>query len=409
LRVKIVERSVRSIVRAAADAAARWCDADFPPRVRALDAVCARTGYSVPVAEYALDRLFASLTRPAIEAAIRAELGSLRVLDEFVERDGRPRARAFPVGRVCVVSSRTTIGVAIVPAVFALCAKCDVLVKDREDALVAAFFATLAEELDELRDAAIAQSWEGERATRDLGGFDAVVAFGDDATLDRIRAVLPIETRMIPFGSKASCGYIARETLADPVQARRIAQGAARDLVLYDGDGCLSLHVLFVERDGAVSTTDFAGMLARSTERASIEFPIGAREMRVAVRMGGARDLAAFRVAAGGPGVVYSNPEASYLLVLDPPESESPSFLPRALGIHSVDAPGTAAAYLERHHVSIEAVAVAGMRPDVRAMASSIGAVRIAPFGELQAPPLGSYHGGRPRIADFVRWVTDET
>jgi hypothetical protein len=34
--------------------------------------------------------------------------------------------------------------------------------------------------------------------------------------------------------------------------------------------------------------------------------------------------------------------------------------------------------------------------------------VRIAPFGTLQHPPLASPHGGRPRIAEFVRWVSDE-
>ena len=98
----------------------------------------------------------------AIEAVIADELGCLDVLDGFVERAGRPPARALPLGRVCIVSSRTTIGVAILPAIFALCAKCDVLVKDREDHLVAAFFETLGDELAELRDAATAQTWKGD-------------------------------------------------------------------------------------------------------------------------------------------------------------------------------------------------------------------------------------------------------
>jgi hypothetical protein len=42
-------------------------------------------------------------------------------------------------------------------------------------------------------------------------------------------------------------------------------------------------------------------------------------------------------------------------------------------------------------------------------MALHIGTARIAAFGALQSPPLHAYHGGRPRIAEFVRWVTDET
>ena len=143
------QRFVRSRIRAVVDAARRWNDADFPPRVRTLPAIIERTGYSEPVAEYALDRLFSSISNPFIESAIVSELGSLETLDGFVEREG-VRIRALPAGHACVISSRTTIGVAIVPAIFAICAGCDVVVKDREDRLVSAYFRTLVEELPEL-------------------------------------------------------------------------------------------------------------------------------------------------------------------------------------------------------------------------------------------------------------------
>ncbi len=407
--MKLIERPVRSIVRAIAHASERWVDPDFPPRVRALDAVCKRTGYSAPVVEYAFDRLFSSLAAPAIEATIARELGSLDVLDEFAGERGGPRYRALPLGRVCVISSRTTVGVAVVPAVFALCAKCPVLVKDREDALVGAFFSTLAEELDELRESAVAQSWNGESDARNLGEFSAVVAFGDDSTLERIRATLPSATRWIAFGSGVSCGYVAREALNDSGFSQGIAKNAARDLVLYDTEGCLSLHVLFVERGGSLSPADFAAMLARATERAGVEFPASTIEPGRLAAVAGARDLAAFRVAAAQATAAYSNAAASYLTVLDPPCDDPPFFLPRALGIHSVDAPSEAAAYVEHHHLRVEALAVAGMRPDVADMALRIGAARITRFGALQAPPPSERHGGRPRIAEFVRWVSDET
>jgi len=83
------ERPVRSIVAAVADAAARWTDADFPPRVRMLPAVCERTGYTLPVVEYACDRLFESLTTARMSTVIARELGSLDVLDGFVGDGGR--------------------------------------------------------------------------------------------------------------------------------------------------------------------------------------------------------------------------------------------------------------------------------------------------------------------------------
>jgi hypothetical protein len=395
-------------VRAVADAARRWSDGDFPPRVRLVERIVERTGYTAPVAEFALDQIFFSLTESALEAAIASELGSLGVLDGFAERPGRPRAFARPIGSVCVISSRTTIGVAIVPAIFALCAKCSVLVKDREDGLVRAFFATLAREVDEISAAASAQAWEGARNATGLEGFAAVVAFGNDATLAHIRAQCDPFATFIGYGSKASAGYVAREALARETDAKRIADGAARDLVLYDTEGCLSLHALFVERGGEVDPQQFGRLLAAAVERVAVEFPPGARDARASAQVAHARDLAAFR-AAGGTGTVFSDARASYLAVLDPPAHEPPAFLPRALGMHSVDGPDEARGYLERHGISLEALALAGARADIVNIALEMGVHRITAFGELQRPPLAGNHGGRPRIAEFVRWVTDET
>jgi hypothetical protein len=398
---------VRRIVRAVADAAARWADADFPPRVRVLDRIVERTGYTVPVVEYALDALFESLTADAIQAIIADELGSPDALDRFVERPGRPPARALPVGRVCVISSRTTVGVALVPTIFALCAKCDVLVKDREDGLVRAFLESLAQELDTFVEAAQAAVWEGEGDAVDLGAFDAIAAFGTDATLARIRTAAAAHARFLPFGSRASIGYVSREALGDEAAASAIAAGAARDLILYDTEGCLSLHALFVERGGTVDPQRFCALIARAVERASVEFPPGSRDARAAARVVTVRNMAAFRSAAGN-GSVYSDERASYLAVLDPPAEEPPAFLPRTLAIRAVDEPADAAAYLARHAIPVEAIALAGTRDDLRPFALRAGAHRIAAFGQLQRPPLGANHGGRARIAEFVTWTADE-
>jgi len=399
---------VARIVGAIADAAERWADADFPARVRAQALIVQRTGYSLPVVEYALDQLFSTLRPAAIVATIERELGQLAVLDGYALQGGDVRARALPAGHACIVSSRTTIGVALWPALFALCAKCDVLVKDREDGFIRAFFATLAEELDKFAGAAHAQQWSGDDDAVDLQAFDAVVAFGNDATLARIAKQLSPSARYIAYGNKASAGYISAFALRDQRAAAAIAAGAARDLVLYDTEGCLSLHMLFIERGGAVTPEAFAPILAAEIERATVEFPLGTRDAGASAAVASARDLAAFR-AAGGSGSIYSNPQASFVLLLDPSANEAPPMLPRTLAAYSVDGPDNAQAYVRTHGIPLEAIAVAGTTPAIACMAQTLGASRIARFGELQRPPLLAYHGGRPRIAEFVRWITDET
>ncbi len=330
------------------------------------------------------------------------------MLDRFVARPGRAPARALPVGTVAVISSTTTIGVAIPAAVYALSAKCDVVVKDREDRLVGAFFATLAQEHDAFATGARAQTWSGAHDARDLAAFDAVVAYGRSATLAEIRRSCAPETRFSGFGPRASVGYVAREDLDDERTSARIAEGAARDLVLYESEGCLSLHALFIERGGAVTPERFSAMLSEALERAHVEFPPGERGAAAEARLGSARALAAFR-AAGGSGAVFGDNRARHLLVLDPPASDPPLLLPRALNLHIVDGPEDALTYLHAHGIALEAVAASGKRADIVKMAVEACAARIAPFGALQSPAMQGNHGGRSRIAEYVRWITDET
>ncbi len=395
----------RQIVRAIADAATRWHDADFPPRVRVLDGICARTGYSVPVVEYALDALFGSIGEAALVETIARELGTLDVLDRLTPRGDGMSAQALPVGTACIISSRTTIGVAIVPAVFALCAKNAVVVKDREDGLVRAFFDTLAQEHDAFAEAATARVWSG--ASQDLGEYDAIAAFGSDDTLREIRAQTSIHARFIGFGAKASAGYVTREALGDERTLRGVLEAAARSFVLYDTEGCLSPHVMFVERSAHCPPERVAELLAAATERAGVEFPPGKREASVDAALLQARSLAAFR-AASGQGRLFSDERGSFLIVLDPPLDEPPLFLVRALAVYAVDSTADARRYLQHHGVTLEALAAPSARADVVELASALGASRVTPFHGMQRPMLGGNHGGRPRIVDFVRWITVE-
>ena len=390
-----------SVVAAIADAAARWRDADFPPRVRVTEAIAKRTGYTMPVVEYAIDRLFFPLDAATITTAITQEIGDAAALDRFVERGGT-RARAYPVGKVVIVSSETTIGVALVPAIYALCAKCPVLVKDREDALVGAFFATLAEESPELATRAEAQVWKGgdAKGDRDLRLADAVVAFGRDASLAEIRRVLRPGARFIAHGHRASIGYVSAKTLNDPEAARAAAAGAARDLVLYDGEGCMSLHALFVERAGGMGPGEFARMLVDAAAVASVEFPAGRIDARVAAYCTGA----AFRSALGR-GAVFRTPSADATVVIDPPLHEPPPLLPRILPVYSVDAPEDCLEYVRSHALPLEAVALSDFAEELLELGARLGAVRITRLGELQAPSPALHHGGRARIADFIQWI----
>jgi Acyl-CoA reductase (LuxC) len=393
------------IIGFVADAAERWCDADFAPRVRATAAIEARLGYTTPVVDYALDRLFFGMTRTALESAIASELGSVAALDGIAERAGAPAAWARGVERAAIVSSDTTIGVALAPAVFALCAKCDVVVKDRADALAGEFFATLAEEHPAFARAAQARAWTGGEDPQEdalLAGADVVVAFGRDGALRAIRARCSAETRFVPFGHRVSIGRLAHDDAA--ALSGELAERIARDALLYDGEGCLSLHALFVEAHGE-ELARAASALAAACQRIAVEFPGGVRSPQRLARIASYRNLAAFR-AAGGQGAVFRGGDAT--LVVDPPRNEPPPLLPRVLPLIRVAGDDEIAAYCADQRLPVQALGVVEADARALALAEQLGAVRVAPFGTMQAPPLGGHHGGAPRIADFVRWIDRE-
>ena len=397
--------SATRIIGFVADAAARWCDADFAPRVRATAAIEARLGYTTPVVDYALDRLFSGITRDTLAVAIASELGSVEALDGVVERHGAPAGWARGVGSVVVVSSDTTIGVAIVPAIFALCAKCDVVVKDRSDALVAGFFSSLAQEHPAFAHAALARAWRGgDDANEDelFAHADTVVAFGRDETLRAIRARCAVDARFVPFGHRASIGRLTR-TDADQLDDA-VAERIARDALLYDGEGCLSLHALFVQAEGA-ELARIAAILAAACERVAVEFPGGNHSARRAADVASYRNLAAFR-AAGGRGAVLRARDAT--LVVDDAAEAAPPFLPRVLPVIAVESDDAIAESAAALRLPVQALGVVTSDPAAVALAERIGAVRVAPFGMMQDPPVAGHHGGVPRIADFVRWIDRE-
>jgi hypothetical protein len=374
--------------------------------VRATQAIAKRTGYTEPVVDYALDALFGTIERETLIATICGELGALEALDGFVSRRGRPAVTYRAIERVAIVSSDTTIGVAIPAFVFALCAKAAVTVKDRDDRLVAAFAESIGTERAELRAAMRVETWTGtdEAASQErLAQAGAVVAYGSDDALTSIRARLQPEARFIPFGHRTSAGYAARETLSSLTAAHSCAHGFAVDALLYDGEGCLSIHIAFVERGAAVEPAEFAALVARACDKAAIEFPAGysGRDGAVTSYVRAAE----FR-AAQGWGAALPGKTSPHVVVLDPPRDEPPPFLRRTLALYTVDEPAEALAFLRRHGVAIEAIAAPlPPRLEVEALFLASGASRLAAPGTLQRPPLGGEHGGSGRILPFVRAI----
>ncbi len=227
------------------------------------------------------------------------------------------------------------------------------------------------------------------------------------ATTHCARSAPSAASRLASFRSAIAPASVCFRAPPRTRSTAHLAERIARDALLYDGEGCLSLHALFVE----TADTDAGGLarvaatLAAACERVAVEFPGGARAPHRVAHVAQYRAAAAFRAAGGRGGVLRA---ADAVLVIDPPLADAPPFLPRVLPLIAVNGDDDVVAYVRAHRLPVQILGVAAAGDDAVRLAERIGAVRVAPFGAMQDPPLGGHHGGQPRIADFVRWIDAE-
>ena len=381
--------------------------------MRATAAIASRTGYTTRSSTTRSIDSSSAHARVAVERLSRDELGSLEALDGFVARPGRPdaariaaspraassRATRRSASRSCRCSSRSA-------------PSARVLVKDRDDGLVAAFFANARRRAPRTRapraarPGAAAMRWQRRCTWRRPTSSSPSAATKRCAR--SARSCEPRARASSPFGHRAERRLRRARSAAERSVRARMRAGAARDLVLYEGEGCLSLHALFVERGGADRRprTSRACSLARS-RRAAVEFPPGRRD---AIRAALAYRTARSRFAQHAAAAASSPTRRIHRSSLDPPADEPPPLsAARARRCYAVDAPGEALAYLAPTRAPARSLCGSpAKRADVLDVALRSGAPRIARFGDLQPPPLAGNHGGHGRIADFVRRSIDD-
>jgi hypothetical protein len=180
------------------------------------------------------------------------------------------------------------------------------------------FFARFAQTLREVdaevggRVAVLNWSRDHGEITRSLRlNCDWIAAFGNDQTIANLdsaeqpAAPAPGDTGtlMARFGARFSGALVAAEVVGSPT-ALGAVDALARDISLFEQQGCLSPHHVFVESTDPGEVTEFARSLARALERFAQRVPPPRRyglEEAAAVRR--VRETARWR-ELGGQGVV---------------------------------------------------------------------------------------------------------
>ena len=371
--------------------AASWLVTDSPWWRQALVELPMSTGYPRTAIEIALANLWGALRAPHLSTALQTELG---------DRGGH----AGPVpGLALHVLAGNVPGVGVFGIVAALLAGVPSLVKPatREPFLPALLVDSIAAVAPELRRAVAVASWRGGTAELDaiaVGEADLVLAYGRDETLDRLSARHP--RRLLRFGRRLSVALIARSALT-----RETAAALARQVALFDQQGCLSPQLACVEEPSAAETERFAGMVADELAQLQHELPPAPLSVAESAAVWRFLEQQRWRAQEGAAVVVHGGRDGNPSVVCDrtPERPMSPTF--RHLVMVPVPSLASVTDVLRPLAGVVEAIGYAGPTArlaEASTLAARCGAHRLCPLERLQAPPFAWRQSGHARLASFA-------
>ena len=253
--------------------------------------------------------------------------------------------------------------------------------------------------------------WRGGDARREdalLGEADAVIAYGNNETLEQLRARVPITTRFLPHGHKISFAMVAVEAL-DAQKAPGIARRAALDIVRYDQQGCYAPQAIAVERGAAVSPREFAGYLAGALAGLEHRFPRRALSLDEAKGVAEWSQREQVRSVATLSGEVTEDEQGRWSVAYsEEADALGPSGLNRTIRVIAVDTLDEMIPAIEALRPYLQTVGLAAGPETTFRLADALGhagVTRIAAIGQMAAPEAGWHHDGRFTLADLVTMV----
>jgi hypothetical protein len=357
-------------------AAKRFLDEGDPLRRRALAALPAVTGFSTPMIEAALPRVFSPLADAKALAEIAGSGGAW-------------------VALLGIVAAGNVPGVALAKAALALAAGASCVVKSASgEPLLAALFAEALTGADpSLASKFAVLWWEGGSNPCEaefLRGVDSLVAYGSDDAIESLAARGP--RRFVGHRYKLSIALVRLDRVEDLAE---IADAAAVDVALYDQLGCLSPQSIFTVAGTIERRRDLIEELSRALGEAERRWPPGFLPEGQALAIRRLRDEYEWRGIRGEGVSVCGGSVESWTIIDDPMSGFQPSPLHRTIFVRHLDSlaalPSALGAWLPRTES-------AGMAPwpdtEARGVASALGIPRLAPLGAMQSPDLAWRQGG---------------
>lgn len=405
-------RRTEAVIAALTSAAQSWLSPSSPWRAQAVEQAPAVTGFSPAMVNEAIDRVFGAVTAESLGVLLDRELGDRRVLDEF-RPHGLAQARASGVPLIMHLLAGNVPPPGIHSILCGLLIRSGNLVRmSQRDTVFPRLFVESVRAVDaDLAACVEVLEWPREDAALTqaaLARADAVVAHGDDSTIAALRRMSPAAAAFVGYGQKVSFAYVCRDAMTVE-QLPVVAAAAAEDVSVYDQQGCLSPHVIYVEERGALGPRKFAAALAEAMGAFHARIPRGTLAVEEAAAVNMMRSGYEFRAASDRRVAVWASPQPNDWAVIyeDNPAFE-PSCLNRVVFVKPTDGVSRVLDGIHRFAARISTVGLAPASERMTEFAkhlTALGVHRVCPIGQMQRPPLWWFHDGKPNLAALVRWT----
>jgi hypothetical protein len=407
-------RPVAEIVELIDAAVESWLAPDSPWMAEAARGIAAGTPYCEQMVRTGLGRLLAGCRKEPLLKLLTEELGDPEVLDAFRPRPAAGGShRAMGPGLITYVFSGNVPGLPAIGLIQALLLKSSCLGKPAsEEPIFPALFARSLAALDaDLASTIAIVPWAGGDQVIENAAFglsDAVVAYGSDAAIASLRTRVPPAARFIGHGHKLSFAVIGREALA-PEAADALADRLAYDVSLFDQQGCVSAHLVYVERGGGLSPDVFAERLAVAMASFDLAMPRGRVTLAETAAIQQARTAVEMQELRGEPARLFaSEGGTAWTVAYEADPIFTPSCLNRVVRVKAIADISDLTNLLKpvSRYLQTVGVAMAPSRRDrLAGILARMGACRICPIGEMPHPPLAWHHDSGSSLLPLVRWI----
>lgn len=410
-------RSVRDLATLLGQVGARFLDPRDELRREAEARLPEEAALGSTMARQVIDGMARDWSGERLHRLLDEEFEDPEVLDGLRTSE-RGRLLGATGGRLAFhVGAGNVPGVGTTSLVRSLLVKCPIVLKPgRGDVTLPVLFARGLAEIDpEVAGSLGVVYWPRENpsvlARLLLARADRVVAYGGSEMVSELRSELPATTPLVAYHHRVSVGAVSREALGDVSEARRLAGAAARAVALFEGGGCVSPRMIWIEKGGAISPDEWATMLAESLSALLEEWPLPPAPPVQAAEIRQLREAAEMRIATAGAGMLAGDPGLSWTVLLqsgDPRLEVSPG---RTVHLHPISSLEELPLRLKPLASVLQTIAIEAPEPRKRLLAEALhrsGLTRITTFASQPWPPAWWLHDGGGPLRSLVRWIEVE-